>query len=159
MTYSGDDPEKRLDDLEARFDAMNRSRLHLQDRLDEAEDERDRLRERVAELEELVDPDPGATEFGQLSRPQKVHRLRRHVVKQAAKTNGRWAMKYKEVKALFDGLPSDGHCYDLMERAGKLDGFQYGTFHGDKQLRAKLDAVNDETLIHAANKASGGGTA
>ena len=49
-----DDLQKQLDDLEARFDALNRSRLHLMDRLDEAEDERDRLRERVADLEELA---------------------------------------------------------------------------------------------------------
>lgn len=151
-----DDLQKQLDDLEARFDALNRSRLHLMERLDEAEEERDQLRERVAELENIVDPDPGATEYEQLTRPQKVHHLRRHLTEEAATGNGKFAMKYREVKALFDGYPSAGHCYDLMKRAGELDGFTYdeaGGGRGQKRIRVNIGDVNDETLLHAVNKA------
>ena len=157
-----DDVETQLADLEARFDALNRSRLHLMERLDEAEEERNRLRERVAELEELVDPDPGAAEYEQLTRPQKVHRVRRYLVEVAAERNGKAAMQYREVKSLFDGHPSAGHCYDLMERTAELDGFDYDTPSGQggqKRIRVNLGGVNDETLLHAVNKARQGGTA
>lgn len=153
-----DELEKRLADLEARFDALNRSRLHLMERLDEAEEERDRLRERVAELEELVDPDPGSTEYAQLTRPQKVHRLRRQLVTVAANTTGKASMFYDDVQSHFGGHPSPAHCYDLMKRAAELDGFAYdqaGGGQGQKRIRVDLGDVNDESLIHAAKKATG----
>jgi hypothetical protein len=47
-----------------------------------------------------------------------------------------------------------------MEAAENLDGFHYGeNADGQKQIRAKLEGVNDETLIHVANKATSGGGA
>ncbi|MFB6256468.1 MAG: hypothetical protein ABEH58_07060 [Haloplanus sp.] len=152
-----DDLEARFDDLEARFDALNRARMHLQERVDEVEAENESLRERVADLEQVVDPDPGAVEYDELSRPRKVHRVRRRLVETAARTNGKAAMQYSDVMWLFDGHPSRGHCYDLMSLAGDLDGFRYDNT-GDTQHRilANLDGVNDETLIHAANTARGG---
>lgn len=113
------------------------------------------LESRVAELEELVDPDPGKTEYDQLTKEQKVFQIRKHLLMLATSTNGVAAMKYKEVIALFDGHPSAGHCYDLMERAGYADGYVYdqaGNGKGQKRIRVKSDAVNDETLIHAVNK-------
>jgi len=58
---------------------------------------------------------------------------------------------YNDVKALFGNRPSNGHAYDLMEIAAELDGFEYGTFHGEKRLRANLEAVNDDAVLHAAN--------
>lgn len=142
-------------DLDARLGAYRRKDLHQQELIEEQREELEQLRDRVAELEEIVDPDPGATEYEQLTKPQKVHRLRKHLVQEAAQTNGKYALKYREVKALFDGHPSAGHCYDLMDRAGELEGFGYdeGT-GGEKRVRANLEAVNDETLLHAVNNAA-----
>lgn len=114
----------------------------------------ERLEKRVADLEELVDPDPGGTDYQQLTKDQKVHRVRTALVEQATDTrNGKAQMKYGEVQWLFDGHPSAGHAYDLMELAAKLDGFYYDKAGGDgeKRVRVNLDAVNDDALVHAAN--------
>jgi len=156
---SDNDLEERLDELEARMDALQRSREALQHDVWELEDENEQLRERVAELEEIVDPDPNSREYEHLTKPQKVHRVRRSLVEKAAQTRGKARMKYDDVQWLFDGQPSPGHAYDLMELAAELDGFAYDQAGGDgqKRIRVNLDAVNDESLIHAANKASTGG--
>jgi len=131
-------------------DALRRKTNAQADRIDE-------LETRLAELEQLVDPDPGATEYAQLQKEQKVHRIRKTLVETAARTNGRDAMKYKDVIRLFDGHPSDGHAYTLMERAGELDGFAYDTASGqggEKRVRVTLEDVNDDALVHAANNAT-----
>lgn len=120
-------------------------------------DENQELRERVAELEELVDPDPGATEYSQLTKPQKVSRVRAALVEEAEKRGGRAALHYDDVKWLFDGHPSAGHCYDLMERAAEMDGFAYDQPSGDggqKRVRVNLDGVNDLERFHAVNNGS-----
>lgn len=119
--------------------------------------ENQRLREEVAELQELVDPDPGATEYQQLTKPQKVSRVRSALVEEAEKRGGRAALHYDDVKWLFDGHPSAGHCYDLMERAAELDGFAYDRPSGDggqKRVRVNLDGVNDLDRFHAVNNGS-----
>lgn len=164
MSHECDLTELRrtIRDLEGRVEALNRARLHHQDRIDDLEATNERLRERIGHIEELVDPDPGATEYHQLTKPQKVHRLRRTLTEQAAtQRNGKARMTYREVMMLFDGHPSAGHCYDLMERAAELDGFAYDTpgDGGQKRVRVKIDGVNDETLLHAVNNARDGGTA
>ncbi|MEZ3163270.1 hypothetical protein ABNG03_00140 [Halorubrum sp. RMP-47] len=120
-------------------------------------EENQQLRERVAELEGLVDPDPGATDYQQLTKPQKVSRVRSALVEEAEKRGGRAALQYDDVKWLFDGYPSAGHCYDLMERAADLDGFAYDRPSGDggqKRVRVNLDGVNDLERFHAVNNGS-----
>lgn len=120
-------------------------------------DERQELEARVAELEGLVDPDPGATAYQQLTKAQKVHRVRSALVEEAEKSGGRAALKYDDVKWLFDGHPSAGHCYDLMERAADMDGFAYDRPAGDggqKRVRVNLDGVNDLDRFHAVNNGS-----
>jgi len=122
-----------------------------------AVEERRELEERVAELEGLVDPDPGSTSYEQLTKPQKVHRVRSALVEEAEKRGGRAALQYDEVKWLFDGHPSAGHCYDLMERAADMDGFAYDRPSGDggqKRVRVNLDGVNDLDRFHAVNNGS-----
>lgn len=139
--------EKRLRHLEAWREAVETQLEYLRT-------ENEELRESVAELEELVDPDPGATAYEQLTKGQKVHRVRKTLVERADATNGRAAMKYREVMMLFGGHPSAGHCYDLMERAGQLDGFAYdvaGNGDGDKRVRVNLDGVNEDADVHAVN--------
>ncbi|WP_224450552.1 hypothetical protein [Haloprofundus salilacus] len=148
--------QAQLDDLEARFEALNRARVAGFDHIDELEAENERLSERLAELEQLVSPHPESVTYGQLTRSQKVHRIRNKLVDDAASRQTKKSqMVYKDVKWLFDGHPSPGHCYDLMRLAGELEGFSYET--GDNRSNrviVNLAAVNDETLIHAANNAS-----
>lgn len=112
------------------------------------------LEQRVAELEELVDPDPGGKDYDQLTKDQKVRRVRTALLEQAADArNGKAKMNYKEVMWLFDGHPSPGHAYDLMERAGEIDGYAYDAAggEGEKRVRVDSDAVNDDSLVHAVN--------
>ena len=134
------------DDLEPLVDALRRQ---LKDRTRRVED----LEKRVAELEELVDPDPGGVAYEQLTSDQKVHRIRVALLEQASAGNAP-TMKYDDVRWLFDGKPSAGHAYDLMERAANADGYVYETGgHGDgqKRIRVEPDAVNDERIVHAVN--------
>lgn len=139
------------DDEITLVDALRQKVKNQEERIEDLED-------RLADMEELVDPDPGHTDYAQLTPDQKVHRVRKHLAQEAAKGN-RPTMQYNDVKWLFDGHPSPGHCYDLMERAAEADGYTYdtsghGNQQGQKRVRVNLDAVNDETLIHAANNAT-----
>jgi hypothetical protein len=134
-------------------DANRRMLNHLRDRVEELESDNERLADRVAELEQVVNPDP-ATAYDEMSRDRKVFRVRKALVEEAATGHGAASMDYKEVRWLFDGQPSPGHAYDLMELAGALDGFEYDNSHDTKRVTVKLASVNDETLIHAANKAT-----
>ena len=165
-----DSDDVDLADLQARVEALHRKSSALREDVWQLEEENERLRERVADLEELVDPDPGATEYEDLSKPRRVYRLRKALVEQAASAaTGKAAMTYNDVKWLFDGLPSDGYCYELMKRAAgwdpdtqtaTFDGFGYGRPSGDGgdlRVTANIGAVNDETLLHAVNNASEGG--
>jgi len=119
--------------------------------VDAAAERIDDLSERVAELEQVVDPDPGSQEYEQMTKAQKVHRIRVALLEQA--DNGKIpSMKYKDVLWLFDGHPSAGHVYDLMERAADADGYHYDTNQNDeKRIRVEPDGVNDESIVHAVN--------
>ena len=145
-----DDTDTRLTVVEQRLDLLN-------DAVEDLERENAELRRQVAALQSEVDPDPGSKEYSDLSRAEKVRQIRERLVDVAgANHNGTAAMKYKDVMWLFDGHPSAGHCYDLMERAGQLDGFDYsaaGGGKGDKRVTVNLDAVKDESLVHGVNKA------
>lgn len=145
-----DDTDTRLTVVEQRLDLLN-------DAVEDLERENAELRRQVAALQSEVDPDPGSKEYSDLSRAEKVRQIRERLVDVAgANHNGTAAMKYKDVMWLFDGHPSAGHCYDLMERAGQLDGFDYsaaGGGKGDKRVTVNLDAVKDESLFHGVNKA------
>ncbi|SFK65987.1 hypothetical protein SAMN04487950_0443 [Halogranum rubrum] len=136
--------------------------LHAADTIVDLQATNERLKERVAELEREVTPQLDAKSYMQLTRPEKVQRLREALATQAATRNNRKAqMDYKDVTWLFDGNPSPGHAYDLMELAGQAAGFVYDTPRsdsGNKRIRVDLDAVKDEAVFHAANNASSGGT-
>lgn len=137
----------------ALVEALQRKCNALRERVEELEERKTALEGRVAHLEEVVNPDPNRTSYDQLTKSQKVYRVRKALVEEAAKSNGTAMFTYKEVKWLFDGQPSVGHTYDLMELAGDLDGFNYDENHDENRVTVKLPSVNDETLVHAANKA------
>ncbi|MFC6765989.1 hypothetical protein [Natrinema soli] len=123
------------------------------DRIDKIAEENERLRERVGKLEAELNPNPDSKPYKELSRDEKVQKLREYLVTMASsRHSGKFAMEYNNVVALFDGQPSPGHAYDLMEIAGNADGFAFKEFDDrTNQLRVNLDDVNDETLFHAAN--------
>lgn len=141
------------DDIHARLDALSQANTALWDEIDDLKAENERLRDRVATLERVVDPDGIETDYGGLSREQKAFRLRTALVREALESNGRAAMNYKQVKSLFGNRPSPGHAYDLMDHAADADGFQIDETADARRLTVKTESVNDETVIHAANNA------
>lgn len=61
-------------------------------------------------------------------------------------------MDYQEIRWLFNGRPSTGHVYDLMDFAGQEDGFGYDRREGkNNRLTVDLDEVNESLQVHAAN--------
>lgn len=120
-------------------------------------EENEILRNRISELEEVVDPDP-TTDYDQLTKAQKVRKLRKALLREAMNASGKASMKYDEVRALFDMNVSPGHAYNLMEAAAKMDGFRYDKEgyqnQGQKRVAVEIDAVNDETLIQSVNNGS-----
>jgi hypothetical protein len=142
------------DDLQPLVEALQRKCRHQSEQIDELQSELDDVREQLAGLQRLVDPDPGAADYEKLTRQEKVYQVRKKLVETAARTNGKAAMDYEAVMLLFDGHPSAGHCYDLMERAGQLEGFAYDESpDGTKRIRTKIEDVNDETFVHVVNNA------
>jgi len=146
--------QPELDDLPPLVDALQR-KINAQARqIEDLEDTLEATRGRVAHLEEIINPDPNTTTYEELTKSQKVYQVRENLVEEAAEGRGVATLEYKEVKWLFDGQPSVGHCYELMELAGELDGFNYEERdEADNRVTVKLDSVNDDTLVHAANKA------
>jgi len=131
----------------------NEQVAHAVNRITEIADKNERLRERVGELEAELNPNPDSKPYKELSRDEKVQKLREYLVSMASsKHSEKFAMEYNDVVTLFEGHPSPGHAYDLMEIAGNADGFEFKEFDDrTNQLRVNLDGVNDETLFHAAN--------
>jgi len=157
MTDDGPDTDTLVQVHETRIDALADYTDELNDYIETLETALDEQAERIRDLEQLVDPDPGSTPYDQLSKDQKVNHLRQHLVDVGeAEANGKTSMQYREVKALFDGHPSPGHCYDLMRAAAALDGFQYDSNSGwNKRVRVDIEAVKDDRFFHAANKDRG----
>lgn len=159
-------PDERLDELEAKVEALLNAREYLLEELEEVKDENERLREEVAELKGTVTPNPAAKPYNEKTRDEKVFELRVALARQAAGRNGRAAKTYSEVQSLFGNHPSAGHAYTLMQLAAgwdeetktsTYDGFTYDATSTETiRITANLDAVNDNAVFHAANKARGG---
>lgn len=147
------DMEERVDQLEKLVEALRRKLNSKSETIEEHEREIGALRNRVAELENLVEPDPGKGEYDQLSKDRKVWRIRKKLAETAAEGRGAASMDYKDIMWLFDGHPSSGHCYNLMERAGEVDGYEYDKApDGQRRITVELEGVNDERLLHSVKE-------
>jgi len=154
MTVEKDDiPEE----IQYEINRINQNAVTAIKKAEKVEEENERLRERVAELEEVVDPDP-ATEYEKLSKDQKVRRVRKALLRDALNASGVASMTYSEVRAIFDNNVSPGHAYNLMEQAAHMEGFAYDRAgsqnQGQKRVRVESDAVKDEALVQSVNKAT-----
>ncbi len=154
----GDAPttQELAEEIQTKYNLLLEDFLELEEEVSALREENERLRERVNELDSVVDPDPSA-EYDDLTKEQKVRKLRKALLREAMTGTGQAAMQYDEVRALFNMNVSPGHAYNLMEAAGEMDGFGYDTSGGQNQgqKRVTCDAgvVNDESLIHSVNKA------
>lgn len=109
------------------------------------------LRTAIERIEQVVDTGSGAARYEDMSRKDKVRKVRAYLVDQAR--NGRAYLTYDAVLAIFDGRPSPGHAYDLMDLAGQADGFEYQERDGHpNRIVVELDAINDDAGFHGTNK-------
>jgi len=112
------------------------------------------LTERVEQLEQVVDSGMGAVEYQQMTRKDKVRQIRAYLYDEAqASATKAASMTYKEVRTLFDGRPSAGTAYNLMEAAATIDGFEYERFDGDRTNRLKIaaDEINEDAAFQVLN--------
>jgi len=121
----------------------------------------EQLAAEVSRLQEEIAPDTDGKDYEQLTRAEKVHEIQVAALEDAQSSPRRKAaLTYREVKLLFGGKPSTGHCYDLMQLAGDRDRFGYDERDDQpNRLTANLEGLNDTKLIHAVNNggASTGG--
>ena len=82
---------KGMDDRLAHMQKFVYERLLA--RLNDLDAENDRLRNRVAELEGRVTPDPAGKDYAELTRDEKVHRIRVALVRKAKDNCGAASMK------------------------------------------------------------------
>lgn len=106
-----------------------------------------KLRKRITELEETVEeleqraPKPSAKSYEAMDRHDRVTVLRERMTDRARSNGGRYATDYDGVINIFDGHPSAGYAYTLMELAAEADGFDYGEApDGTKRLTANVEA-------------------
>lgn len=119
----------------------------------------DEIDERLRRVERVVDTDPDRVEYSEMTKEQKVYRIRQELVENAVATDGTWSLKYRDVMALFNGQPSAGHIYNLMEAGGQMDGFVYdrpgegdaGAHTGEYRIRVDTSQVNDTSLFQSVN--------
>lgn len=110
------------------------------------------MEQRLAQLEGTVTPDPERKAYDEMDRSEKVQQLRIAAARQAKKQGGGAAMTYSEVVSLFDGHPSVGYAYTLMELAGNGDGFAYEQRDDHpNRLTVNWHGVNDDAVVHAVN--------
>jgi len=102
------------------------------------------LERRIEQLELIV---PDATDYENLDRADKGALVRDHLVRTAQDRNGKAKVDYHEIKhGVFDGQPSNGHCFDLMEIAARKAGFEVkNPSDGNKHVRVDLAQTSHET--------------
>jgi hypothetical protein len=101
----------------------------------------ERLTDRIEELEAQVEvleeraPDPSKKQYDEMDRSDKAAVVRSKLKNEAESTTGTAKATYKDVVRIFDGQPSAGHSYDIMDTAAEGDGFNLGTSpDGTKRL-------------------------
>lgn len=101
-----------------------RERAKDRQRITELEETIENLQDQIAMLKERT-PAPFEKKYGQMTKGEKATVVRSKLKQEAKKTGGKAAVTYNDVIRMFDGYPSTGHAYNLMEVAAKKDGFDY----------------------------------
>jgi hypothetical protein len=129
----------------------------IRDDIDRMAQERARDRARISELEQIVEnlqaqievlqeraPSLEQQQYDRMDREDKATVVRSKLKQEADATNGTAAVAYKDVVRMFDGQPSAGHAYDIMDTAAQKEGFDIGIDpQGKKRLTHKTGRVND----------------
>lgn len=123
--------------------ALHRKVKDLENRVETLEEQNEDLHATIETLQDRV-PDPMHMDHDNLSKQEKATILRTKLKKMAEASRGKAAMDYKDVMQVFDGQPSPGHAYDIMEVVQYRPGFSYGQSpDGQKRVEVDLDGVKD----------------
>lgn len=96
-------------------------------RMEQLEAKTDALEERA--------PEPSKKQYEDMDRSDKATVVQSKLRKEAESTTGAAKAGYKDIIRMFDGHPSPGHAYDIMETAAEGEGFNQGTDpEGTKRL-------------------------
>jgi len=152
--------DERLEELEKKTEAMSGGLSYANDQIDILKEENEKLREeneqlrrRIADIEAIIEPNPGSKEYRQMSKDERVLKVRRTLARRAKKNGGKASMDYNDISAVFDEEPSNGYCFKLMKAAKKAQGYEYEKrTDGNDRVKVELAAVNDERVLHAVNK-------
>lgn len=124
-------------------DALRRKVKNQDERIEDLEATVTELEAVVETLQERA-PDPSRIDYENMGREDKVTVLRSKLKAEAEATNGTAKAEYKDVIRMFDGHPSAGHAYQLMEAAGNLDGCNYDESpDGSKRVTFRVGGVNN----------------
>lgn len=139
---------ERLVDAEQEIGELNTEIDRLQNQL--------RLvRKDLAEVQLAVEDDRDEKAYHEFDRDGKVRFLREQAYSWARNRDGRAALDYKDVRdGVFDGEPSPGHVYNLMEWAADHDGFVHDDQDGHRLL-VKTDAVEGAVFTGEQNDPEG----
>jgi len=108
------------------LEAVSRGLQNVNDLLERV----DELEDRVETLEQRA-PEPTELEYEQMDRTDKAAVVQARLRDQAAGTTGKAAVTYRDVVGIFDGQPSAGHAYDIMETAAEAGPFKIDTSPAD----------------------------
>lgn len=123
--------------------------------------ELEEIEQRVADLEEeLTAVKLRVSEFDedrpydQLTRDDKIGKVREHAFKKAAQGHGKATLDYDDIKwEVFDGEPSPAHCYDLMKWAAQARGFDHrDPANGNEHLAVDAEEAKRGAAFYSAKK-------
>ena len=148
------DLDEELDRLNSNINGVISKISELNNRVEELEETVDDLQDTVTILENVVDVDLDRKSYEELTREDKAREIQTALIKEAeSSSTGKAAMNFREVRLLFNGRPSTGHCYDLMDLAAQEQGFDYQErdADGNNRIVVDLEDVKESLLVHAVN--------
>ncbi len=126
----------------------------LEEDLDEATVEIERLHKDVTSLELRLSEHDDDRDYAELTRDDKVGMVREHAFRKASRGSGVAALDYKDIMwEVFDGEPSGDHCYTLMKLAADVRGFEVKTPpSGNRSLTVDAEKAKRGAVFSSANK-------
>jgi len=138
------------DNLRPLVEALQRKLNNAVDRVEKLERENDHLKDRVADLESRTDL--SMIPYREMTKREKIGRVRQYAYERAGDTNGKHAMDYNGVIDLFDGEPSRGHAVQLLKWAARDDGYDYEERSpGNNRLTCDASVVKNHGGFSLAN--------
>jgi len=133
LIYSLDPVEDNLDD--SLVDSVNR----IIERIEKLESQTADVALGLEQVEGVV----VNGDWEQMTAEAKDIRVAQSLVGKAERQNGRAAFHYDEVLAVHENVPSAGTAYNIMERVGEREGFDYQSGHETgKRLTVNLKGVD-----------------